>query len=307
MSRSRILVFTLLIPLAVLAGCLQGDDGAVPGSGDNEGDDGEPGQGDADDGGNETGPDGNETAGLAVLTGNVTASGADNGTDDGNQSGDGEIVADANLTLVLDEMGGNVSEATTSETGSYRFEGMEPGAYTLQVEAGCCALKNVSVALAAGEQKVVDVQLEPLDEGPAYRLETHAWEGRIVCGLAGVNLCFLHPDNSNLHTFDVDEGLKSAVVAMEWGSGEMSLSFERPFDDDTHEYRRDEGGSPLGFRVDAGEGGDHDFDNIDDSWELRFRVFPQGNEPISDEEFTVHYHLFYDDFAPDDHDPLVAS
>lgn len=289
-----------MIPLAALAGCLHLDDASRPGAAGSH-DDGPEGGEDPESSQEEEGRQ-EEGDGLqgARLNGTVLQTPVEAG-------GPGDATPAGNATVFLNataESNGTALETATNEAGAYRFEDVAPGEYELQVRAACCRGANETVTLGAGENRTLDIELQAVDPAPEYVLVEEVWDGHIVCGFAAVNFCFLHPGNDNVHTFDVEQGLKSVVVAMEWDAGEMSLAFERPHGDGTHEYGRAEGGSALELRVDAGTGGEHDFENIEGSWDLQFRAFPQGTHLFLEEDFVVHYHLFYEDFAPDEYSAL---
>ena len=150
----------------------------------------------------------------------------------------------------------------------------------------------------------------------------------IPLGVTGVNACGLveiaaenATDDDFLHVFEIGPGLKTVVGGMEWQApgasmgDELSLTMEvngRP--NFPPRYAAVDGHSPLEFRADAGyvieeyeeeiDGDDihqYDFNNVDDSLELMFRVFAGGDlNVVYQQQFTVYYDLYYWEEAPDD-------
>lgn len=140
--------------------------------------------------------------------------------------------------------------------------------------------------------------------------EKHVWEGKLVCSVAYTT--GFHPYNCPQDQFPeqddrlalpIGDGIKSVVVAMEWDVPTIALT-------DTvrnwlyigdQSWERHIGPPPLEYRYDAPEEGPPSLD-------FEMRVWAGGGggnlNVVHDMDFTVHYHLFYDDWAPDDYSAL---
>lgn len=231
------------------------------------------------------------------------------------------VVSDAEL----------VAETTTSPDGTYTINNVEPGEYRLQVTAPCCREFAQGILVQEDEVLDVSVQLEvftkdDLQEGYVEQFE---WTGFIACSVrarsgvpqqpySGVSVCSIYDptgDDDFLHTWEIREGVKTVVGGMTWrnpsvGLGdELSLIFEvagRPNSPPNYAYA--DGTSPLEIRADAGavieeydeEIHEYDFENVDGSLELMYRVFAGGQVTVVyQQQFTVFWDVYYWEQAPE--------
>lgn len=153
---------------------------------------------------------------------------------------------------------------------------------------------------------------EEAEPEPEFESE---WTGFLACGFGTPvllwNICEeVDPGHRAEHEFTVDEGLKTLVVALEWdpavvvGSDSLRIVFDEPGDPGVPtgtSYWEETGGSPIEFRIDAGPG----FEEPTEPLDLQFRVTPPFEfAVVYQQPFTVHYHFFYEDYAPEGYSAL---
>lgn len=262
--------------------------------------------------------------GTAVVTGTVFTA-------------DLEPIAQASVRLLLD--GGPVTEALTDPTGSYELLDLAPGEYRLEVAAACCKKDVHVVEVAADDVAQVDLRLEPYssDDNQVPRVEHHEWRGFLACTfrwptggvspVPGFNVCgaveLAAPNSTGddfLRRWEIGPGLETVVGAMQWQApgaalgDELSLYLEvsgRPLEPPL--YVAEQGRSPIEFRSDAGDvieryeeevDGEnihqYDFNNVEESLELMYRVFAGGDlNVVYQQRFTLYWDLHYWEPAPE--------
>lgn len=223
----------------------------------------------------------------------------------------------------------------TDTQGTYLVNGVPPGRHLLEIQADCCGTETHVIELGPDERATLNAILEPSTDPQKQKpfIISDEWTGFLACtarwidpyGLApsGFNACGgvdLVLDNATdddfLHRWTVQEGLRSVVGAMTWQSPGAALGDElaiflevsgRPGYDPR--YAEAEGRSPLEFRADAGsveenhdeEIHEYDFNNINETLELMYRVFAGGDlNIVYQQKFTVHWDLYYWEPAPPD-------
>lgn len=179
----------------------------------------------------------------------------------------------------------------------------------------------VAAALPAGFAD----ESEPVEE--PYVIH-HQWRGHLACTVHAppnsVNACgFLEntaPGSTGdafLHEWSINEDLQTVVGAVVWDSDEATVAVadelqllmevagrsNRP-----PTYAEVAGASPLEFRVDAGHVEENygellkgfDFNNVNSSLELMFRVFASGGtNVVVSQSFDVYWDLYYGEAAPE--------
>lgn len=291
----RIALIIVMFVASLLAGCIGGDD-VDPSSEDDD----------------ENSPE----EGLGSLTGTIVTISLD-------------PVENARVNLVTD--GELVAETQSDEEGHYTINNIEPGEYRLQVTAPCCREHAQGVSIEEDDSTDVSIQLELFSSDDLQQpyVEQFDWTGFLACNVraaAGANVCALAGDPSGdddfLHVWEIREGVESVVTGMVWDSpgaslgDELVLIFEvdgRPNSDPT--YDRGDGLSPLEIRADAGdviadypeEDDDghnihqYDFENVEDSLDVMYRVFAGGTVNIVyQQQFTVYWDVYYWEAAPED-------
>jgi hypothetical protein len=256
-------------------------------------------------------------------------------TDPDASEDDGEtgIVSGRILTIDLDEVVGArvqlvkdqelVKETETDATGAYEIRGVEPGQYRLQVSAPCCRENVRAIQVQAGETIQADLQLERFTQADLQQayMEPFEWNGFLACGAGSPLLTTApcgaggaDPNDDFLHEWELHEGVVDVVVGMRWDSAGGVLG-ERLFiaaenrgcsaTECDQSYAREEGASPVIFRLDNPTG-EFRFSNIEDEpREMQFRVFPAFEPDVYYQQpFTVHYHVFYHERAPEDYNPI---
>lgn len=139
-------------------------------------------------------------------------------------------------------------------------------------------------------------------------------------GVSGVNVCSLAGDPSGdddfLHPFEVREGVKSIVGGMVWDSPGASMGENLALLMEVNgnwnqppRYVDADDSSPIEFRVDAGfveeeyddeEIYQYDFDNIEGTQDLAYRIFAGGDvEVVYQQQFTVYWDVYYWEEAPE--------
>lgn len=174
---------------------------------------------------------------------------------------------------------------------------------------------------------------EPEEEPYVVSME---WEGHLACTVrwpselpySGLNACgaveILVPGavgDDFLLEWQIEEDLETVVGAMVWEGDtlepDLHLLMEvAGMSGSPPRYVDDQGGSPLQWRVDAGfvEGNypDHlhqyDFNNVEGSLDLQFRVFAGGDlNVVVDQPFTIYWDLYYGEPAPEDASALPTQ
>lgn len=281
----RLKIVVVLLMSALLAGCISGDDPTPADDGDDE-------ARTSDDTGSITG---------RVLTEDLTD------------------VEGARIALV--DEGELVAEATSRENGQYTLNDIEPGDYRLQFNAPCCREHVQGVNVQAGEVTNVDVQLvrfTAADLKEPWIDRDGEWTGFISCaaGIAvnAVNPCVLDPSNDNVHTFTVSPGIQELVAVMDWDpvGGASGESFRLRFEEagcggvGSCTYGAAEGTPPIFMYADEeySQGGPKAWSNVEEDYDVYWRVFPSWDPGVAyQQEFTVLWHVFYHQDAPDDYDP----
>ncbi len=162
-------------------------------------------------------------------------------------------------------------------------------------------------------------------EGPHHDVNVFGIPG----GVSGVNTCGvveIVAENATgddfLHVWEIGPGAKTVVGGMDWDApgaalgDQLSIYMEvggRP--NLAPRYVSEEDFSPVEFRADAGaiieeydeeddEGHDihqYDFENLDDSLEVMYRIFAGGDvNLVYQQKFTVYWDVYYWEEAPED-------
>lgn len=236
-------------------------------------------------------------------------------------------VADASFKPIegalveLLQSGEYLDEATTSANGTYAFVDLEPGEYRLKFGASCCKELSRGAIVKSGEQENIPVNLEPRRSLDPY-VEERVWEGFIGCSLAipeyGVffnpeGACADNdPNNDPIEMFEIEPGLATVVVAMEWNQettnplNDLQIVMSKgEFVDDRIVNRFFTLDGPPVLETTLGpqdaEGGEElYFDMIDDTWEVRFTVTASASGNfVYQQPFKVYYDLYYREPAPD--------
>lgn len=229
----------------------------------------------------------------------------------------------ANGAVGLMQGGEFVHEARADEQGRFVVNGIEPGTYRVQVSAVCCKPAVREVTIEASEVTTMNLQLEPLsaEDLKTPFLQPHEWEGMISCAVAGVALCGIQgdfvedlqdPNDRFMTTIDVDRGLKTLIVALEWKAtgGTAGKTMTLLVENDgcgatacSYAYGEMTGESPLEVRIDNDDITDPawTWDGIEDNRTIQFRVFPgERTDVMYQQAFTIHYEEFYWQEAPAD-------
>ncbi len=304
----------LLMTVALLAGCISGED--EPQTDDSQNDSSE---------------------GLGTVAGSVFTVNLD-------------AVENARVLLVQD--GEGVAETSTDKNGAYTIRNVEPGDYLLQVSAVCCPESIKSVTVVEDEVVTEDLRLElySSDDLKEPRVERFEWTGFLACtlrflnpegphhdvnvfgvpgGVSGVNACGvveIAAENATgddfLKVWEIGPGAKTVVGGMAWDAPGAALGDQLSITMEVADrvnlpprYTSEEGYSPVEFRVDAGqiieefdeeddEGHDlhqYDFDNLEDSLEVMYRIFAGGDlNMVYQQKFTVYWDVYYWEEAPED-------
>ncbi len=286
----------LLFVVSLLAGCIGGDDPPET-----------------------TDPNEDASEGLGTISGKILTVNLD-------------AVTNGRVQLAKDKEG--VASTTTDEDGRYQINNVEPGDYRLQASGACCKENVKRISVAEDEEVSVDMQLEPFssDDLQEPRVERHEWTGFLACTVRaglGANVCGIveiaaenATDDDFLHAWKIGPGLETVVGGMVWEAPGASLGdelvilmevFERS--NAAPEYTRKDGPSPQEFRVESGfvednydeENDDghnihqYDFKNVEEELELQYRIFAGGDvNLVYQQQFTVHWQLYYWEAAPED-------
>lgn len=317
----RNLTVGFLVLIALLAGCLQGDEPTPEDDGESD----------------------VSEAGLGTVRGTVITVNL-------------EPVEGATVRLAEDSE--LLADSTTDADGDFMITDVEPGDYRLQVTSACCREAVRPVTVVADDIVSENIQLDIFsdDDLELPRVEPYEWTGFLACtlsfmnpdgphqgenvggvplGVTGVNVCglveILAEDATGddfLHTFEVKEGLRTIVGGMSWRApgaalgDELSISMEvdgRP--NLAPRFASAAGESPVEFRADAGyveetydeevEGHDihqYEFNNIESPLELMYRIFASGDANfVYQQQVTVYWDLYYWEEAPEDATALPDS
>lgn len=287
----------LLLIAALLTGCVSGDDPPETEGPDEQG----------------------SEAGLGTITGKVLTVNLD-------------AVANGRVQLV--ENGEGVAETTTDDEGRYTITNIEPGDYRIQASGTCCKEEVRAVSVVADEDVNLDLQLEVYssDDLQEPREERYEWTGFLACNVRaalGANVCGIvelvadnATDDDFLREWTIGPGLETVVGGMTWDSPGASLGDELVLlmevagrSNSAPQYTRQDGPSPVEFRVDSGHVEDnydeeddeghnlhqYDFKNVEEELELQYRVFAGGDvNVVYQQQFTIHWKLYYWEAAPED-------
>ncbi len=282
--RVNIGVVFLLLVGALLAGCIGDDDPAPP---------------DDDD-------EARTSEGLGSIAGRVLTE-------------DLTDVEGARVALVQD--GELVKEATSREKGHYTINDIEPGDYRLQFNDHCCREYVQGVSVQAGEVTDLDVQLVRFTDADLKDpwIDTSGeWTGFISCaaGVAvnAINPCIYDPSNDHTETFTVKPGIQALVASMDWDpvGGASGESFRLRFEEagcggvGSCTYGAAEGTPPIFMFADEeySAGGPKAWSDVEEEYDVYWRVFPSWDPGVAyQQEFTVLWHVFYHQDAPEGYDP----
>lgn len=143
------------------------------------------------------------------------------------------------------------------------------------------------------------------------------WTGFISCSVSFTTAQTPAPcpgsvdaNRDDVHEFEADSGLMTIVVAMEWDPATTSTEDNLRnwlFEDQGGEWQslsRERGPSPIEYRLDFDEPSEEPGD-------FQFRVYagccavvPLNVGVVFQQPFTVHWHLFYGEPAPEDYSAL---
>lgn len=228
-------------------------------------------------------------------------------------------VEGARISLVEDDE--LVAETTSRERGQYTLNDVEPGDYRLQITAPCCREHVQGVSVQAGEVTDVDVQLVLFtaeDLQTPWIDKSGEWSGFISCaaGIAvnAVNPCIYDPSNDHTETFTVKPGIQALVASMDWDpvGGASGESFRLRFEEagcggsGGCTYGASEGAPPIFMHADEeySQGGPTAWSKVEEDYDVYWRVFPSWDPGVAyQQEFTVLWHVFYYQDAPEDYDP----
>lgn len=144
------------------------------------------------------------------------------------------------------------------------------------------------------------------EDDPVAPDEENRWDGFLECSVRtvthGAALCAVAPvgEDDFIHSFDMEEQPKSLVVAMEWETNialdeRLVLLYETWPSAVNEPIERINDASPIEFRIDDPE----------PNHRPQFRVFAGGEvNVVVQQPFTVHYHLFHEDYAPEGYSAL---
>lgn len=189
----------------------------------------------------------------------------------------------------------------------------------MQVRKGAIAGKSSGVTMvlvlsimmlvsASGASAMFDEgSQEPPVQGAGVQegtVEHYSWTGMIGCSISYPTgfQPWTCPDENNdrEHNFTVGPGLETLIVTMEWESSTVCTAdhlrhwFYAPSDAERPAVR-EEGTSPIEYRVDAGDSMDFPFEEIAEPTEFRFKVWgpASGANICYQQPFTVDYELHY--------------
>ncbi len=225
----------------------------------------------------------------------------------------GQVVKDdfspiANAEVFLLREGDVIQDTLTADDGGYKFEGIDPGVYRVRALATCCEDSMEQLRVEAGQVVEHNPEL-PIIPPVATFVDKYEWTGFVGCSVNYPTAFqpYTCPDENNNveEIFEVEPGLKSVVVAMEWEVSPFATNESLrhwlmiPTDADRATIRYEDA-SPIEYRIDEGDPIDFPFEELEETTEYRFRIWgpSQGFQFTWQQEFTVHYHLFYGEPAP---------
>lgn len=208
-----------------------------------------------------------------------------------------EPIEAALLELVQDE---DVLYSTeTNVQGEYTFPEVEPGDYRLEVSAEGFYPHGSPVVVTSGQTKTINFVLEP---APFPWVEHGDWTGFISCWLAGVTDCaLLDANQSTSLVTDVEEGLRTASVALVWDNGPLLSAdeFRLLITNDDGDVLADEiDGSPLEIRID---------DQFAGTSALWYDVEPASSPVVYQQQFMLYWAYHYLEPAPPGYSPLPEA
>lgn len=236
----------------------------------------------------------------------------------------------ASAEVLIHNESGLVATDKTTPDGRFLIKNLEPGDLNVQIVADCCKQSVERINLGPGEILDFMMQLDVLTQNDLQvpYVEQLEWTGFLSCTFrwidvppvpSGINLCHVvdgvggiagHEnitDDDFMHYWTVRPGLKSVVGGMTWQSPGAALGdkleiFMEPKDAPDMRYTRASGASPVEWRVDEGdiltdheeEFHEHDFSNITEAEDIRYRVFAAGDlNVVYQQKFTVYWDLYY--------------
>jgi hypothetical protein len=223
-------------------------------------------------------------------------------------------VKDARLHLSQD--GRLIAESATDAQGRYAFTGLESEEYLLQVSAPCCKAAVFKLKPPPGDVYTHNIRLEELPSIVPYVVEDE-WHGFIGCGFRlpvyGSNNpedCDQVDSNTEVRIeFPLHPGLQTVVVAMVWEASGTNLMedlrlmmYRDPNTATANRFFDVMGKSPIEKTLgpEDAEAGPHlYFENIEETWGGRFRVWVGGDaNVVYQQPFSVYYQLHYLEPAP---------
>jgi hypothetical protein len=233
-----------------------------------------------------------------------------------------EPVKAARVSLSAD--GALAAQAETDARGRYALNDLEPGTYRLQVSATCCHEQVRGGVVEANRHTQVDALLRPFTaaELDLPYVEPLVWNGLMSCGvglvLYGFSLCPWDPNDDTTMSLDLSAGLEAVVFGLEWapfgGLGKrMAVSVHEVCSDGSgqvescHTYARMEGDSPLVFVIESPDD-EWSFADIGSGRTIRFGVSPASDAgAFWQQQFTLHYHLFFNHTPPEGYNPIADA
>ncbi len=237
-----------------------------------------------------------------------------------------EEISGAEVILSKDDE--EVKKTLSGDNGRYTINGIDPGSYRLIADAPCCEVGVRNVAIEAGEVTQADLQVEQAKVIETYIDKNGEWNGFLGCtyhlwpGTQSANCAEVVQDENHddVRSFNADIGLETIVVAVVWDPSPLSTTnqlhhrLERTDDGfdgpSPTEISRTNEGPPIIYRVDANpKGSALDFASAEE--EMEFRIIKgtavSGAVPpltvTYQQDFTVYWHLFYGEPAPEGYDP----
>jgi hypothetical protein len=182
---------------------------------------------------------------------------------------------------------------------------------------------GAALSAAAAGLLVLAMALAPLgNASEANYVAMNQWDGFLGCGIyyptAFQPITCPDPNNDVTRVFDAQPGLKTIVLAMEWEgrvnlNGAMRLAIFKGESGGMGQgaLARGDSTSPIELRLDANPDAEGlNWDDETEPFPFTLRVWAgRGNGTMDvnivyQQPFTVHYHLFYGDHAPDDYSAL---
>lgn len=201
-------------------------------------------------------------------------------------------------------------ETTTDSNGTFVFHDVPQGRPVLEIVHECCLHYMRLVNIDGPGMHRTDIILEPLPSTTPF-VEKMSWNGFIACGatvFAPITHNCTDPNHDVMHELEAHNGLRSLVVALDWEpsapslDGELTLRVIRVAPQGNHEYVTASGPPPVELHINATQGSQHDFTNIEDEpWDLRIHVRPGGTLSLAYQQpFSVWYEMHHWEEAPED-------